>query len=105
MVLTEINDDLWELILSRFRQIKTGKSEYDGRKKIKGVKLGAAANGLDLMISVFIAHVNTNDSMFSFPIIDRVKIRLLHGDAITQPEAVIADASIYTKEIREYDQE
>jgi hypothetical protein len=32
-------------------------------------------------------------------------MKLLHGGAIKQPEAVIADAGFYTKEIREYDRE
>jgi hypothetical protein len=34
---------------------------------------------------------------------DRFKIKLLHGGATTQSEAVIADAGFDTKEIREYD--
>jgi len=86
-------------------RVENGNLGHDGHKKIKGIKLGVAVDRFDLLISAFIAPVNTSDSRLYFPIIDRVKIRSLHGEAITQPEAVIADAGIYTKEIREYDQE
>ena len=93
------------MILSQSLQVENGKLGHDGHKKIKGVKLGAAVDGFDLLISAFITPVNTSDSRLYFPIIDKVKIRSLHGEVITRPETVIADVGIYTKEIREYDQE
>ncbi len=92
------------LILSQFL-LKKGNIGYDGHKKIKGVKLGAIVNEFDLPISVFIAPANRNDSKFYFPIMDRFEIKLSNGETITQPDAVIADASFDTKDIREYNQD
>jgi transposase len=89
------------LIPNRFLQ-KKGNIGYDGHKKIKGVKLGAAVNDSGLPISVFIAPANTNDSKFYFPIMDGFKIISSHGRARTRPKTVIADASFDTKEIRRY---
>jgi len=91
------------LIPSQFLQ-KKGKIGYDGHKKIKGVKLGAAVNDSELPISVFIAPANINDSKFYFPIMDGFKIKLSHGRPITRPGTVIADASFDTKDIRRYNQ-
>ena len=91
------------MTLSQFLQ-KKGKIGYDGHKKIKGVKLGAAVNDSDLPISIFIAPANTNDSKFYFPIMNGFEIKLSYGEAITKPEVVIADGSFDTKEIREYNQ-
>ncbi len=84
---------------------KKGKIGYDGHKKIKGVKLGAAVNDLDLPISVYIAPANTNDSKFYFPIMNGFEIKISYGEAITKPEVIIADSSFDTKDIREYNQE
>jgi putative transposase len=84
---------------------KKGEIRCDGRRMVKGAKLGATVNGFDLPISVSIATASTNEFRPHFPIINRFKIKLLHGEAIKQPEAVIADAGFYTKEIREYDRE
>ena len=91
------------MIPSQFLQ-KKGKIGFDGHKKIKGVKLGAAVNDSDLPISIFIAPANTNDSKFYFPIMNGFEIKLSYGEAITKPEVVIADGSFDTKEIREYNQ-
>jgi hypothetical protein len=71
-------------MLSQFLQIEKDKIGYDGFKKIKGFKSVAPFNGFGLPISVFIALANTNDSRFCFPIIYGFKIKLSHGEAITQ---------------------
>ncbi len=92
------------LIPSQF-QLKRGKIGYDGHKKIKGVKLGVAVNDSSLPISIFIAPANTNDSMFYLPIMDGFEIKLLNGKSITKPDAIIADASFDTKDIRDYNQD
>ncbi len=91
------------LIQSQFLQ-KKGNIGYDGHKKIKGVKLGAAVNDSELPISVFIAPANTNDSKLYFPIMDGFKIKSSHGKALTRPGTIIADGSFDTKEIRRYNQ-
>ncbi len=91
------------MTLSQFQQ-KKGKIGYDGHKKIKGVKLGAAVNDSDLPISIFIAPANINDSKFYFPIMNGFEIKLSYDKAITKPEVIIADGSFDTKEIREYNQ-
>ncbi len=89
------------MILNQFLQ-KKGEIGYDGHKKIKGIKFGAAVNDFELPVSVFIAPANTNDSQLYFPIMDRFKIKLSNGKAITRPKVVIADAEFDTKKIRKY---
>jgi transposase len=66
------------------------------------VKLSAVVDDSGLPISIFIAPANINDSRLYFPVMDRFEIKLEHGEAITRPEVIIADASFDTKKIREY---
>jgi hypothetical protein len=71
-------------MLSQILQIEKDKIGYDGFKKIKRFKSGSPFNGFGLTTSAFIALANTNDSRFYFSIIYGFKIKLSHGDAITQ---------------------
>jgi hypothetical protein len=56
---------------------KRGNIDYDGYKKVKGVKLSVLVNLQELSLSIIVAPANQNDSTLYIPTIKNFKIRRL----------------------------
>ncbi len=81
---------------------KKGKIDYDGNKKIKGIKLRVITEKNGLPIALFTAPANYHDSRLYLPTILGIKIKLSAGMPIIKPRMINADSAYDTKEIREY---
>ena len=92
------------LLLFRGHKGRTGKKGgeigYDGHKKVKGEKISALVDGNGLPLAIAVSPANVHDSQLYLPTLRRLKIKRPRGRPITRPNALTADGTYDTAEIR-----
>ncbi|MGB9939370.1 transposase [Methanosarcina sp.] len=76
--------------------------DYDGYKKVKGVKLSVLVDLQGLPLSIIIVPANKNDSTLYIPTLKNFRIKRPIGRPVNRPSKVTADAMYDTAKIRKY---
>ncbi|RPJ66896.1 MAG: hypothetical protein EHM20_17395 [Alphaproteobacteria bacterium] len=74
--------------------------DYDGYKKVKGVKLSVLVDLGVLPLSIIVAPANKNNSTLYIPALKNFKIKRSVGRPVNRPSKVTADAMYDRAKIR-----